>query len=312
MPLGIVALLLLWLFNWQKVEDWWKLRSYTPPSEIEALAVNDTMTDEAKHLFYINHPQLINTDFAKSCPVNEQTIVLGCYRSVEAGIYLFKVEDARLKGVEEVTAAHEMLHAAYDRLSSTEKKDVNTMLNDYLKQVQDKRILDTIELYKKTEPNDVIDEIHSIFGTEISSLPPKLETYYQRYFLNRAQIVSYANNYQQEFISRINQIKAYEQQLLSIKQKIDAERSSLSAQLSKIKSDRAELDSLRSSGQFAAYNSRVATFNAEVDSYNNQVGQLRADINAYNDIVNLHNQLAKELRNLYDSIDTRLAPQSLQ
>jgi hypothetical protein len=54
--LTIIAFPILAVANSQAIEDWWKLRGYTPPAQIQKLANEDTMTDKAKHLFYVNHP----------------------------------------------------------------------------------------------------------------------------------------------------------------------------------------------------------------------------------------------------------------
>ncbi|HXE10230.1 MAG TPA: hypothetical protein VN554_02280, partial [Verrucomicrobiae bacterium] len=104
----------------QNIYDWVKLQGYQAPADIAALAQQDTMTAYGRKIFYVNHPQLDDkSNFAGKCPNNggEQTIVLGCYRPGESGIFLLNVSDPRLNGVEQVTAAHEMLHGAYERLS---------------------------------------------------------------------------------------------------------------------------------------------------------------------------------------------------
>lgn len=313
--LSVLALLALGLWKHQAIADWAKLRGYNAPADIRQLAAADTMTASAQHLFYINRPQLLTTssEFAQKCPQIEQTIVLGCYQSNEDGIYLRNVTDSRLNGVEEVTAAHEMLHGAYDRLGSKDKNYVDgLLLNYYQNGLSDQRIKDTINAYKSSEPNDLVNEMHSIFGTEVASLPASLEKYYQRYFNNRSAITALAAGYQVEFTSRIDQIKSYEAQLASLKQQIDSEENQLSMQQAQLQADRASLDSLRNSGQIAQYNARVASFNSEVDSYNSGVSQLKNDINRYNNLVDLHNELADELRGLYTSLGTDLSTQSSQ
>jgi hypothetical protein len=115
-------LLVLWLallgataYNRQNIIDWWRLWNYQAPAAIAQLATQDTMTAYARRIFYVNNAALDSkTVFSKQCPNNggEQTIVLGCYHSNQAGIFLLGVTDPRLNGVEQVTAAHEMLHVA--------------------------------------------------------------------------------------------------------------------------------------------------------------------------------------------------------
>ncbi len=296
------------------IEDWWKLRNYTPPTSVVSLADQDTLTSYGRHIFYVNHPQLVDsvTQFRQDCTLAEQTIVLGCYHSDQQGIDVFNVKDARLAGVQEVTAAHEMLHAAYDRLDSKEKTRLDGWLNDYYKTVTDSRLISTINSYKKTEPNDVVNEMHSIFGTEVASLPAPLENYYKQYFKDRQAVVNFAQSYQNEFTRRVNEINQDKLRLDQLKALIDAEEQSLNAQLAKINSDRARLDSMRNSGQTEAYNAAVPGFNAEVDAYNQGIKNLQDDITSYNQLVASYNSVAEELRNLEQAIDTRLAPQPAQ
>lgn len=312
--LALLGVLFLAATNVQALQDWWLLRGYNPPPQVSALAAQDTMTQDGMHLFYINHPQLIDQSsvFKANCKTYEQTIVLGCYHAGENGIFIFAVEDSRLQGVQQVTSAHEMLHAAYERLSKSEKNYVDGLLNDYYSNdLHDQRLIDTINDYKKTEPNDVVNEMHSMFGTEVANLPAPLEKYYQQYFSNRASVVAFASNYQAEFTSRSAKIKDYEQQLANLKQKIDTEENNLSSQASQIDTDRRQLDKLNAAGSIAQYNAGVPGFNAEVDSYNAGVVQLKNDITNYNKLVVLHNQLAGELSSLYNSLNTNLTPQTV-
>ncbi len=295
--------------------DWWRLQGYTPPANVLSLAGEDTMTPYAKHIFYVNHPNIVagTSSFHSACPQSEQTIVLGCYHSNQAGIDVFDVMDSRLNGVEEVTAAHEMLHAAYDRLSGSERAEIDTQLEDFFNNdLHDQRVKDTINSYHQTEPGQEVNEMHSILGTEVSNLTPSLEAYYKKYFSNRSAVTTFASKYEDEFSSRVARIDAYDTQLASLKQQIESGENSLDSQLTQLQEDRARLDSLRSSGQLAEYNSSVSAFNAEVNQYNSAVSRLRTNIDNYNDIVTQRNAIASELRGLSNSIDTRLTTQSSQ
>jgi hypothetical protein len=312
--LAIFALLIFGLLNAQAIADWWQLRNYSPPATIEAVARADTMTEEAKRTFFVTKPELISDAdaFRKSCPTFEQTVVLGCYHSgFSSSIYIYNVQDDRLSGVVEVTAAHEMLHSAYDRLGEEEKNRINGILNSFYNNgLQDERVLETIESYKQTEPTQLINEMHSIFGTELSNLPAELESYYQRYFMNRQAVVAFADKYADEFADRQAQIKEYQARLNDLKAEIDSEEASLSRQQQQIETDRRRLESLRTSGQVEEYNSSVAGFNALVNEYNAGVAELRKDIAEFNRLVALHNELAAELSSLYKSLDTSLSPQT--
>jgi hypothetical protein len=287
--LGLLTALALTWFNRNTIYDSFRLRNYQPNSKISQLADDATMTSYSKHMFYINHPVVEDkTGFNQDCPNDggEQTIILGCYHGNQHGIYLYSVSDPKLNGVEQVTAAHETLHAIYDRLSPKDKAYVdNLLLNYYHNTLKDRRLLDTIASYQKTEPNDVVNEMHSVFGTEVVSLPPALEAYYAKYFSNRQKIAGYAQKYQQTFTNNqgladkyFAQIKSIEQQLSSLKGQIDTQESSLATQGHQLNAQS------RQSNDPQAYQTAVNQYNAQVESY-------RALISKYNGLIDQHNNL---------------------
>ena len=280
------------------------------PATVAQLAQQDTMNDYGRKLFYVNHPQITSkADFASNCPSGgEQTIVLGCYHGGQSGIYVLDVNDPRLDGVEQVTAAHEMLHAAYERLSSSDKAKVDKMLEDYYKNdLKDQRILDVIDSYKKSEPNDVVNEMHSVFGSEIANLPAPLEAYYKRYFTNRAQVAAFAERYQSEFTSRQATIDQYDAQLAALKSRIEAGESDIKDQQANIDSQRAALMSLNNSDP-SSYNASVPAYNRLIDAYNYQVSSIQNLIAQYNQLVETRNAVALEANQLSKSLSSDVAP----
>lgn len=295
--------------NQRAIADWWLLRGYQAPTAVAQIATQNTMTDQARHVFYVNHPTISERgNFTRYCPSGsrEQTIVLGCYQSDQAGIYLLNVTDPRLDGVKQVTAAHEMLHAAYDRLSSSERQDVDRQLMDYYQHgLQDARIKSTIDAYKKTEPKDVVNEMHSIFGTEVAQLPSGLEQYYKRYFSNRAQVAALSARYQQEFTSRKDQVAADDARLQAMKDQIEALDAQLKSQLADINNRQAELVALRNGNNISAYNAGVPGYNQQVSSYNAAVEQVRSLIDDYNQLVNERNAIALEEDQLVKSLSAQ-------
>jgi uncharacterized protein YukE len=302
------------MVNAQSIEDWYRLRGYAPPAEISAIASQDTMTDYSRHILNVTHPVLENDGqrFRQECSQAEQTIVLGCYHSgvsfmaSENALFIYNVKDERLHGVQQVTTAHEMLHAAYDRLSTKEKNRIDAMLQDfYNKDVHDQRVIGTINAYKQSEPNDVVNEMHSIFGTEIANLPAPLENYYKKYFVNRAAVVAFANTYEGEFTSRTNQIKADDQQLTQLRQQINDQEQQLQSQLSGLEADRARVEQSNDGAAISQYNARISAYNAGVR-------KLQNDIATYNRLVDERNGVASELRSLQGSLDSRFKTQPAQ
>lgn len=303
--LGVFAVLLVGFWFRQDAYDWLRLRQYQPPATIAQLAEHTTMTPKATHLFYVHHPVLADkVSFNEHCRENEQTIVLGCYVA-NRGIYLFDVTDSRLSGVEEVTAAHEMLHAAYDRLSADEKQRVNQLIHNAYGQVTDERIKKVIGQYQKMGA-DTDNELHSILGTEVATLPAELEQYYSRYFANRQAVVTFSEKYEAVLSQRKDQVADYDQRLSALKAEIDENQNDLDQESEALKGERQRLNSLLSNNQVEAYNAGVNDFNEKVRTLNAKVNQTRGLIEEYNNLVKERNNIALEEQELIKSLDSRL------
>lgn len=298
------ALALGW-FQRNAVYDWWRLRDYTPSAEVVALADKTTMNDSSRRLFYVYHPSLDDrATFNTHCTNSEQTIVLGCYIQHQ-GIYLYDVKDERLNGVVEVTAAHEMLHAAYDRLSGSERTKVDSLTAQVATSLTDERLKSTIESYRSKDPSVVPNELHSILATEVRDLPAELETYYARYFGNRKAIVDLADTYKQAFTERENQVKSIDGQLATLKQQIEDLNQSLEQQQADLKARLDDMQRKKRSGDTDGYNAAVPTYNQLVVSYNAAVNRQKQLVSQYNSLVEQRNSLATEENELIEALDSR-------
>jgi hypothetical protein len=305
----LVGAVVVVYFQQQNIFDWYKLRNYTAPAPVAQLAADDTMTSYARRIFYVNAPALEGKVQFTQCKLGgEKSIVLGCYHGDQAGIFVLTVDDARLNGVEQVTSAHEMLHAAYDRLSSSERKQVDKELLAYYNHgLTDERVRQTIENYRTFEPNDMVNEMHSILGTEVGNLPAPLETYYKKYFNDRSKIVGFAAQYQAEFTSRETAVTSDDAQLKAWKTQIDSLQSDLTTRQKQLDSASASLQQLKTQGDTEAYNAGVPGFNALVGGYNTEVNQVRSLIDQYNQLVNDRNSVVLEAQQLTNEIDSSVA-----
>ncbi len=294
-----LTLLGLSLLAWserQAIYDWYRLRGYDPPKQVVQLAGDTTMNDYARKVFYVNHPLLEGkAGFSQHCPQTEQTIVLGCYVQ-NSGIYIYDVRDPRLKGVEQVTAAHELLHAAYDRLSENEKSNAIGLIKKAYAEVTNQRIRKNVASYQKAGA-DINDELHSILGTEVRDLPAELETYYQKYFENRAKIVEYSEQYERVFsanqtkIGQLGeQINALKRTIKDLEQNLTAERASLEGERSNIKTQ-----------------AQADIFNQRVNSYNDSVAYLNQLVSQHNSLVREYQQIAIQQQELYKAINSNAA-----
>jgi uncharacterized coiled-coil protein SlyX len=307
--LGIGATLLivasgyfLWT-NQQDVVDWWYLRNYQPSAEIAQLAEASGMGDQGEKYFFVSDPKLNDKQtFRQSCPFGEKTIVLGCYDG--RNIYILDIEDPKLEGVETVTAAHEMLHAAYERLSEDEKERIDQLLNEQFAQVTNQRILDLVAEYDTNDQALINNELHSILPTELEELSSELEEYYQQLFDDRQLVVAAAKKYEAVFIAVEDEIDGLESQLANYKSDIEFLEAQLAELQVEIDTERQTLNNLEDSRSFEEYNSRIPGFNVLVKEYNELVAQIRTSVEAHNSIVNQINELAVRQNELVNTINS--------
>jgi hypothetical protein len=310
--LVLVALLIINVSAWserQNIADWWRLRQYSAPQDIAVLASDTTMTDYAKRMFYINRPSLESkAAFNQHCAdESKETAVLGCFRGNRQGIYLYAVTDSRLEGVRQVTAAHEMLHQAYDRLSTKERNHIDQLLeNFYEHDLTDEAVKAKLDSYKKQQGTVLVNEMHSIFGTEVRNLTPELETYYKRYFTDRTKVVGYREAYQGEFTRRQELVSQYDAQLSTFKKQITSNKSTLEQEMNFLNSKEKQINQDISNQDQATYEADVRQYNTTVSEYNALLTTTRDLITQYNDIVGKRNDIAVQEQQLQQALDSRL------
>ncbi|MCB9822729.1 hypothetical protein H6800_00450 [Candidatus Nomurabacteria bacterium] len=288
----------------QNVRDLYVANFASQQAEADILAKRLDLTSEGKFLYKASQPKLLSaTDFNKSCKTvqKERSIVLGCY--TYQNIYVYKVDDSRLDGVEEVTSAHELLHAVYDRMSQSEKQELNRQLILAADSITDQHFVELVSEYRKTEPEELENEIHSILGTEISVLPSNLEDHYQKYFKDRQKIVAFSDRYQDAFKQNESKIEAFDIQLASLKSQIESTNAELSRLEVTLSSRQKELNRLRTN-DVQAYNAQVALFNSLVAEYNSLIETAKSLTNKYNDIVVSRNAIAKNQADLSQQLDS--------
>jgi hypothetical protein len=301
----VVAIAILGIRFTQDLQDWSKLLTYQPSPEIARLATSTTMTDTARRLFYVNQPTIESRKSALNlCQSSEHTVVLGCYVS-NKGIFLQAVTDPRLQGVMEVTAAHEMLHVVYQRMSLFEQTQINKQLQKVLAQLQNSRIRKLVQTYNDQDPKSVNNELHSILGTEVRNLSPELEEHYRKYFTARSSIVALSERYEGVFTELRGKAKSLSQQLKTQQSALEQLAAQVKQESEAVESERSSLQSSISTNPQSDNSSRVSSFNYRVQSYNQLVSQLKAQTDAYNQMVNEHNSLALEEKSLVESLESK-------
>lgn len=307
--LSSLAVLIALLFSAtayrQQIKDFAVVKSSELPPQSQALLNDLSLTPHAEFIFKASRPEIqAAEEFNRSCSsvAREHSIVLGCY--TKQRFFVFDVKDERLAGVKEVTAAHELLHAVYERMSQKDKDTLEPILISTAESIADERFRATINEYRNSEPDQLANEYHSILATEIEVLPTTLEQHFSKFFKDRKKIVAYAKQYESAFSSLDQQIKDYDASLKNLREQKNRLETQLNIQQSTIESEQQRLSRLRAEGQIAAYNNAVPGYNAKIESYNNDVARLKQIVSDYNELVEKRNALATTQNNLVKQLDS--------
>jgi hypothetical protein len=261
-----------------------------------------SLSRSARERFALTDPVIReHADFADDCPLPEadDTFVLGCYDEFEDKLFILRVERLDLLGVMPVTAAHELLHAAYSDLSRVERRKVDRMIEDFLDENPIARIEEDIALYEEVER---ADELHALVGTEVRDLPAPLERYYSQYFDDRSETVRLFEAYEGTFNgleTRIGQIEAELQRIDARLTDLDGQINAASAEAQRLGN---EILALRAQGRIGESNNLVGPQNAAVDRVDALINEYNALVNQYNANVEEANRLIAGLGELYNQI----------
>jgi hypothetical protein len=259
--------------------------------EIERLADAATMTPLARRLFYHQKPRiqdkLSSVSSARIADHDKQTIALGYYTHTQGEflgqITIQSVTDPQLQGTMELTAAHEMLHAAYDRLSQLERDRLTPLLETAMRSVKDKRLRNMLIDYqiegrglradgtlgdvpKVILPGQdrkiyhYLSELHSHLGTELADLgDPTLEQHYQQYFTDRAKLVALAAKSHAPLEDLNRKAEALKPEIDELEVSLNAQKSQLAATESKLQHDYDDISALESQLEQAESRTPAAT-----------------------------------------------------
>ncbi len=314
----LVSLFLLGAAGWlvanrQFVIDQVTALEFRPEPALQAIIDRSSLSEKGIFYLYASQAKVVDrTGFNRSCGSlqNEKTVILGCYRTPENKIYVFDVADPRLDGIKEATTVHEMLHAAYDRLSESEKNRVNGLLQDQAKKVTDPRLLQIIQFYHESEPGDVTNELHSIFGSEVRGLTPELEQYYAQYFQDRTVTLGFKEKYEKIFAD----LSAHQQQLVTELQQLQAtierRQQAYQSSLNVLERDIRSFNTWARSGNATSdeFNGRRTRLQARIDGLNAEQYTLNTLIDTYNSKRAELEALNLQAEQLNGSIDSKLTP----
>jgi len=309
----LVAASALVFFYRQAIIDQITVWRFTPSASLVTLADTAGLNGLGKYYLYASQAEVSNqAEFNSACGSlqNERTVVIGCYAGPERRIYIYDVLDSNLNGVKETTTAHEMLHAAYDRLSPSDKKHVDDLLVAEESKITDPRILDLIKDYQQTEPDEVVNELHSIFGTEVRTLSPELETYYKRYFTDRSEVVSLKEKYEKVFTDLATKQTSLVAELNTLASDVNTKQKEYQVSLTTLNADIASFNDWAQSGtaKKGEYNARKATLQDRISTLDAERDAINNEIDSYNAKKAVLDKLNLQAATLNQSIDSKLSP----
>ena len=263
----VLVLLLLVVVNYQSLLDQYALATFHPPADVAAIDNRLGLTQLAMAKLYRAQPQIDDkASFNRDCQTQPHELELGCY--FHGHIYILRIDNQSLVPEMDVVMAHELLHAVWADMSTSERKQIGDELEQEYTSSTDQDLKARMAGYAQSEPGEETNELHSILGTETASLTPALEAHYAKYFSDRSKIVAAHAAYQSVFNDR---------------------RTELENELAQIRSEKGQLavlnrqlENYRAAGQIDAYNSLVPRQNNMVDEINSQIETYRQGVDEYN------------------------------
>jgi hypothetical protein len=302
----------LLLINRTFVLDQLSVWQYKPTNEIASFVDRTGMNDTGKFYFYASQPSLLEAaNFNKECDRKEEsTAILGCYDG--RYIYIYNILNKDIDGIREVTAVHEMLHAAYDRLDETKKREVDTLLEaEYEKLKDNKDFSERMAFYARTEPGERDNELHSVIGTEVTDISPALESHYSQYFKSRSKVVGLHEKYASIFSSLQARADTLSAELTQLGDKIEAASAAYNKAITQFNSDvseferRAENDDFSTQAEFDRGRNALL---ARADQLEISRQSINNDVDRYNILRDELASIASQSEALNRSIDSSLAP----
>jgi hypothetical protein len=306
-----IAVLLLSVFvflNRQLISDTVVTLFYQPSVSIQAVESRVDFTGDGTRIFYATQPEVLDAQaFNERCPRQEvKNPILGCYVTDDR-IYIYSITNQELQGIEEVTAAHEMLHAAWMRLSVSEREALQPSLQRLYESVADGALKERMNYYERTQPGEFYNELHSIFGTEVEGVGSELEAHYARYFEDRTAVIDYFSQYSGVFQALRDKADSLYGQMEALSEKITSERNNYEEKLTALSADTNSFNARASRGAFSSeqafYNER-ATLVQRSQILEEDRATLNADINTFNKLRAQYVDVAAELEQLDKSLDS--------
>lgn len=309
----LAAMAVAVVLNRQRIYDFFRGISYKPTAEMVEIREKLNLTDEGVFLFNASRPELnVRDEFNEKCRAGQdfEVAVLGCY--MDGNIYVYDIESEELDGIRELTTAHELLHAAYARMPSAEKEELEPILKKIY--AENGEILrDDISTY---DDESRMEEIYVRAGTEIKALPDVLEKEYARIFRNQDGVVGYYEKYIAVFREVEAEMDALADEIETLADSIEEKTDGYERRLGQLNADIVSFNScaevqgcMKSEDEF---NTRRAGLVAEQEALEGLYKEINELIEQYNQKIETYNKDVLRSNELNRIINSSERPDLLQ
>lgn len=177
-------------------------RTAEPPSAtVVALADAAYLSPAGRDIFFATSPVVLDAEhFAGRCDEADSGLAtsgggaVGCYQGATNAIVVYGPPDARLYAFVVETAAHELLHAAWARLTAGEQAAATPLLEAEVAGLPvDDPIHAAVAASVGDEPGNRATELFAYVGTQVwrdGGAAPDLEALYARFITDRRSLVA--------------------------------------------------------------------------------------------------------------------------
>lgn len=310
-PVSIAVVLLcagtLGVIFRQEIQDTIEGFSYTPTQEMAQIGSDLQLTPAAVRIFHATNPTIADAElFNASCQRKEvSSPIVGCYTSHDA-IFIYDVSNEKLRGIKQVTAAHELLHAVWARMSAGERERMGALLQEVYSNRADEDLKRRMAYYERAQKGHEVNELHSILGTELGDLGDELEAHYAAYF-DRPSVLKLYSGYHEQYKTLEARTQTLQKELDGLAQSITARSDAYERSVNDIEASVGAFNGRARSGDFSSqtqFTRERAQLVARVTALETERTAINADIERYNELYAEYRGTLGELRTLNSSVDS--------
>lgn len=311
-----VALLVFSVTHRQEIRDHFSAWGFEPSPRVEQVLSELELTDAGERIFLATRPTVDGSGhFNEQCAGvdhSEQGHVLGCYKADR--IHLFDVADERIQGIVEVTAAHELLHAAYGRLGEGDRNALGEKLRkefEYLA-ADDPELRERMSVYEHLSDAGFANELHSVLGTEVRGLPDWLEEHYAQWFRDRRALVERFDAYHAVFVELQQQADALQSEMSALRDDVERRKAEYDRAVADFNDAAADFSERNKRSEFAGKPDEFDRIRNGLEARRAELEQtldsLQADIDRYNGLRDQLATLSEISSELDQQLNSDLAP----